>query len=372
MSGPPAAGGEVPGAVLHIDTGRTWRGGQQQVFYLHRGLLERGVDSRLVCSAGGELLRRCAAQGLPAAGAPLRGEWDVLSAWALARRIRRLRPSLVHAHSSHAQMLALLACRLAGARNLVATRRVDFVPPRHPVNRWKYGGVARWIAISQAIADILRDFGIPEERLRVVPSGVLPRPADAGAAAAFRRELGVAPDQPLVGNIAHLADHKGQTYLVDALQRVLERVPRVRCVIVGQGELEAPLKEQARRLGLGRHLVFTGFRDDVDAIMEALDLFVMSSHLEGLGTIVMDALLAGKPVVATRTGGIPEIIQDGVHGLLVPPRDPAALAEAVLRLLEDGALAARLASAGQERVRNRFGVGAMVQGNLAVYRELLA
>lgn len=357
--------------ILHVDTGLTWRGGQQQVFYLHQGLSRRGIETRLACSRGGELERRAAAAGLPVMGLPVRGEWDLLSALRLAREIRRRGVTHLHLHSSHAQTLGIVAARVAGRRNVIVTRRVDFVPRAHVFNHWKYGNrILRFIAISRAIREILERFGVPPERIRLVSSGVDLDRARPGSGEAFRRELGVEDSQLLVGNVAHLADHKGQRYLVEAIPLVLERRPEARFVIVGEGELEESLKSQARELGIGDRLVFTGFRPDVPEIMDALDVFAMPSHLEGLGTIVLDALVAGKPVVAAAAGGIPDIIEHERHGLLVPPRDPAALAAAIVRLLGDRELGCRLAGAGLARVKAEFSVDAMVEGNLGVYREL--
>lgn len=302
----------------------------------------------------------------------MRGEWDLSSALRIAREAREFGATHLHAHSSHAQALALLASRFGGPGYVLSTRRVDFEVRRHLLNRWKYGkGIALFIAISEAVRAVLLRFGVGEERIRVVPSGVELRPPQPGEGMEFREELGLQPGELLVGNVAHLADHKGQRYLVEAIPTVLRECPQARFVIVGQGELEKPLKQLAHDLGLGDRLIFTGFRADVPAVLEALDLFVMSSHLEGLGTIVLDALAAGKPVVATRAGGIPEMIEDGRHGLLVPPRDPAALGQAILRVLRAPDRAASLAEQGRLRVLEQYSADAMVEGNLAAYRELL-
>ncbi len=355
--------------VLHLDTGRSWRGGQQQVLNLHRGLQARGVSSLLLCSRGGELAMRASSVGLPTETLALRGEWDLSSALAVARWARRVGARVVHAHSSHAVTLGALACSLAPAAQLVATRRVDFLPGPGPFHRWKYRRPARWVAISTAIRDILIRYGVPAGRVRVVPSGVDPDRPQPGTGARVRAEWGIRSDETLVGNIAHLADHKGQRYLVEAIPRVLERHPGVRFVIVGEGELAAELKARAARLNLGDRLLFPGFRRDVEAVMDALDLFVLPSHLEGLGTIVLDAMMAGKPVVATRTGGVPDVVEDGVTGLLVPPRDSVALCDALCRVLEDSAEAGRRAEAARRMAVTRFSVDAMVEGNLAVYQE---
>lgn len=357
--------------ILHVDTGKSWRGGQKQVLDLHRGLIARGVQSLLLCTRGGELLRRAAALGLPVEGLALRGEWDLVSAWAVARRLRRWKATHLHLHTSHAQGIGLVAARMAGFSNVVATRRVDFPIRKHLANRWKYGpSVARYVAISRSVAARLSDFGIPAERIRVAPSGVALERAAPGAGGAFRRELGLAPDALLVGNIAHLSSEKGQRDLVDAIPAVLAVHPEARFVLVGEGALRGELERRARELGLGERLAFTGFRDDVDVILDALDVFVMSSHAEGLGTAVADALAARRAVVATRVGGIPDIVEDGVEGLLVPPRDPAALAAAIGRLLDDPELRRRLGEAGRAKVERSFSVDAMVEGNLAVYREM--
>jgi glycosyltransferase involved in cell wall biosynthesis len=167
--------------------------------------------------------------------------------------------------------------------------------------------------------------------------------------------------------VGHLADHKGQRYLVAAAPAVLARFPQARVLVVGAGELLEPLAAQARKLGVADRVLFPGFRSDVPALLAALDLFVFPSHLEGLGTSVLDALALGLPVVATTAGGIPEMIEDGVHGRLVPPRDPDALARAMVELLEQPELARALGEAGRARVLAEFTADRMVEKTLAEY-----
>lgn len=356
--------------VLHVDTGKTWRGGQQQAYYLHEGLLREGVESLLACSLGGELERRARGAGLPVVGLPLRGELDLISAWRLGRYARRRGVTHLHAHSSHAQTYVLLGGLFSNCRNRLSTRRVDFVPSRHALNRWKYGSLSRLITVSAAIGEIMLGFGFPRERLRVVHDGADVDRVAPGQGHRFREELGIQPDEPLVGNVAHLVDHKGQRYFLDAMPEILGEFPTARFVLVGEGELESELRQQAARLGLGDRVLFTGFRNDVPVVLDALDVFVMCSHLEGLGSVVIEALAAGKAVVGTAAGGIPEIVRDGVDGLIVPVRDPHGIAREVRRLLGDAALSRRLRESGRSRVREDFSVAAMVRGNLSVYREL--
>lgn len=362
---------------LHINTEPTWRGGEQQTLYLVAGLITRGHPATLVAQRGGPLARRAREAGVPTVEVPMRGEADLGAVLGLASLLRRVRPRVVHFHTSHAHTLGAMAAALLGGRRprTVLTRRVDFSIFRHSflgLNRWKYRSVDRIVAISEAIRDVLLADGIDPRRIDLVPSGVDPARFDGVRPVDLRHELGLPPATRLVANVAHLADHKGQVYLVDAAPRILSACPDAAIIIIGEGELRDPLMARARDLGVAGRVLFPGFRTDVPGILRGIDIYVMPSHMEGLGTAVLDALCCALPVVAARAGGIPEIVRDRENGLLVPPRDPEALAAAVIGLLRDPALARALAARGPATVRDRFGVDRMVDGNVAVYRRLVA
>jgi glycosyltransferase involved in cell wall biosynthesis len=174
---------------------------------------------------------------------------------------------------------------------------------------------------------------------------------------------------PVVGNIGALVAHKGHRHLVDAAAIVVREVPDARFVILGEGELREALEHQVRHLHLERHVFLPGFRADVLALLKGFDVFVMSSETEGLGTSILDAMACGKPVVGTRAGGIPEVIDDGVTGEVVPAKDPKAMAKAIVGLLRDPERRARMGAAGLERVRDRFTVERMVSGTRRVYEK---
>ncbi len=165
--------------------------------------------------------------------------------------------------------------------------------------------------------------------------------------------------------------HKGQRYLVDAAAEVLRHEPDARFIIAGEGELRQPLEQQIRHLHLEKHVMLAGFRPDVLSLHRAFDIFVMSSVTEGLGTSLLDAMAAGKPVVATRTGGIPEVVEDLVTGILVPPRDTRAMAGALITLLGDADLRARMGAAGLARVQAEFTAERMVEHTLRVYGQVV-
>lgn len=365
--------------VLHLNTEPTWRGGEQQLLYLLDGLRARGVPSELVAQPGQPMAERARASGHVVHELRMRGEVDPWAVLALRRLIVAGGFELVHAHTSHAHTLGALAIASLGkARRpqLIVARRVDFSIYRRSffgLNGLKYRhGVDRFVTVSEAIKRVLIADGIPAERIDCVHSGIdVARVAEAPARTAeLRAELGVGAGEALVLNVAHLADHKGQRYLVAAAPGILARRPATVIVIAGDGELRGELEAQARELGVAERVRFPGFRQDVPQLLKAADVFVMPSHMEGLGTSVLDAMAAGTPVVGTEAGGMPEMIEDQVTGLLCPIKDPAALERAVLRLLEEPALGARLAENAARLVRARFSTDAMVEGTLGVYERL--
>ncbi len=366
--------------LLHVNTERTWRGGEQQTLYLLDGLRARGIEGLLVAKQGSVMAERARRAGHTVIEMRMHGEVDFSIPWKLARLVRRHKLNILHAHTSHAHVyvqLARLLCSGARQPKVVVHRRVDFSIYRRSflgLNGIKYKyGVDRYITVSEAIRQVLIADGLDALRIEVVHSGIdlqriIAAPRKRGA---LRAELGVADDAPLVANVAHCADHKGQTYFVQAIPKILARHPQARFAIVGDGELRAGLMEEARALGVADRIAFPGFRRDVPALLRAFDVFVMPSHLEGLGTSVLDALAAKLPVVGTMAGGIPEILRHEQNGLLCPVRDPQALAEAVCRLLAEPAFAGRLAEQGFTRVCREFSTQAMVEGVLRVYLGLL-
>jgi len=299
---------------------------------------------------------------------------DVPACLRIRRLIQKFDYDIIHSHTSHAHSLAFFASMGCRARRLV-TRRVDFSIFRRSffgLNGIKYRWMAHYyIAISGYIKQVMEKDGIEAARIFVAPSGIDPVRLAADSGTRLLDEFDIQANEQVVINVAHLAGHKGQQYLVRAIPYVLDKIARVRFFIIGGGERMSELKQLAASLGLERQLVFTGFRQDVGGFYNIADLFVMSSVQEGLGTAVLDALALGKPVVAANSGGLPEIIHDGQTGRLVESANPVALARGIVELLENHELAGRLARRGQEMVKEEFSVDAMAKKNIAVYRRLL-
>lgn len=330
--------------VLHVDTARSWRGGERQVLALARGMAEYGHRTAVVCPPGSALERR-ARGGVCMFGVRMRGEWDVAAAWELRRIIARFRPHVLHLHTAHAHTLGVLAASgFINRPKVIVSRRVDFRVARNPLSRMKYRyGIDRIIAVSEGVERVLRKDGVDAGKVTVIRSGVdLRGGIRGGSREVLFGDLGIPWGARIVGNVAALAPHKDHSCLLRAARRVVDRIPIVRFLIVGEGELERDLKRLTERLGLEKEVIFTGFREDVVDILSMLDVFVLSSHLEGLGTSVLDAMAIGIPVVATRTGGIPEMVNDGVNGFLVPVGNPSKLADRICQVLLDDPLRERL------------------------------
>jgi len=358
--------------VLHIDTERTWRGGQQQAAWLLEGMLARGWPAAVVCPPGSLLEDRGRARSWPVHAVAMRGELDVAAGLRIARIAHAGNMAILHAHSSHALALGLWARLFDRRLRLVASRRVDFPIRKHFLSRLKYsnGTLDRIICISAAVrAQLLAD-RVPPGKLVVIPSGIDTRRfVGVRPPAHFRRSLGIPSGHLVIGTVAALADHKDYPTLLRAARLVLDQEPDISFVAVGDGPLHKEITALASELGLGKRFLFQGFREDIGSFLKIFDIFVLASKTEGMGTSVLDAQALGLPVAACRAGGIPEIVTDRETGLLVPPGDPPALAAALLELAHDSELRAKL-GAGARKAVQQHDVSRTIDAHLELYRSL--
>ncbi len=357
--------------VLHIDEQPGWRGGEQQASYLIRELGELGHGAVVAGRAGSPFLERDHGGAVFARVAcGFRGEADPFTALRLARAVRRYDIDILHAHTSHAHAYAVAARHLARRGKVIVSRRVINPPRNNLLNRWKYAAPDRFVAVSRAVARVLGDYGVPEASIRVVPSAVDPARLDVEPIP--RENLNVPPGAPLLGCVAALDENKDQLTLLEALPAVLREAPDLHVVLAGEGPLRPRLEARIKTLGLEKRVLLLGQRDDVPAILRSLDAFVLTSRGEGIATSIQDAMWAGVPVVATDTGGVPELVIHEETGLLVRIGASEALARALIRLLTDGELKARLIAAAERHIRRNYTIERMAAGNLRVYEEVLA
>jgi len=352
--------------VLHVDPERAWGGGEVQVVALVRELAQRGHASTVAAHPGGPLARAADAAGARVVPLGVANHFDLRAALVL----RRLAPGfdVVHFHTARAHALAPLS-RGRGAR-LVVTRRMDYVPAGGPYVRFLYNrAVDAVIAISEGVRAALVRVGVRTERIRVVPSGIdaARLAAPPHARAALRRERGLSDEDVAVVVVGALEARKGHAVLLGAAAALAPAAPRLRYVFCGEGRQAEALARAAAALDGAVEMV--GFRRDVAACLAAADVVALPSLQEGLGVAALEAMAAGRPVVASRVGGLAEAVVHEETGLLVPPGDPTALATALARLARDPGLRARLGAAGRERVLGRYTAARMAEGTLACYED---
>jgi glycosyltransferase involved in cell wall biosynthesis len=305
-----------------------------------------------------------------------RGPFDPRILSDLVALVRSRGVRILHVHGYAASDFGRLAARLSGARLVLHEHFADPRMPRYQAvaDRVLSGLTDRAIAVSGSTRDFLvRKRFVPRERVELIWNGA---PLDEFApvarerASAARRSLGLPEDALVVGAIGRLNEQKGHRDLVSAAAQVLRALPETRFLVVGDGDLLEPLQRQARELGVLERLVFAGHRDDIPDVLGAIDVLCISSLYEGTPLTLFEAMAAGKAVVSTAVDGCREVIEDGRSGLLVPLRDPDALAAALVRVLRDGGLRAALAAQALEASR-RYDVASCVRQIERVYDELL-
>ena len=355
--------------TLHVDLGRTWRGGQKQVWLLLRGLRTRGHGAELLAPRDSPLARRCLAEGFPVHAVGTHAA-RLQAAYRLRRRLAQERFEIVHAHDAHSLTAAWLA-RVHCRTSVVASRRLAYPLQPGPVALSRYRVARRVLAVSRFVEESTIRSGLSPDQVEVVYDGVeLPPFPAPRARLEARARWGAAPDQPILGCVGYLLPEKGQEILLRALPAVLAEFPSCRLLLAGDGPSRPQLERLARELGVEPAVQFTGFVDAVEQVYAALDVFLFPSRAEPLGSSLLDAMARGLPIVATEGGAVSEVVEDNRNGLLVSERNPAAVATAILRPLRDPALAARLGAAARETIRQRFTADHMVERTLGVYQAL--
>lgn len=360
--------------VVHVIDSLYPGGTERQCLELARGLSRLGVGNAVFYFRPGPLLMEfqsagAAVQALPQAS--VQSSRFFFSLLALARALRREAAEIVQSYGFYSNLRGLTAARLAGVPVRVAARRelAKFLTPaQRRADRWVWRLAHRVVVNSEAV----RRQVISEERVRpdkvvVIRNGLA---ADLWLAA---DDPAHANGDPVVGMVAHFREQKDHVTFLRAAREVLNFVPSARFCLVGLG-LNAPLREYVQQLGLTDYVDFRGGLEGEalrTAVRRSTVSVLSSKNNEGLPNAVLEAMAASRPVVATAVGGTPELIDDGVTGFLVPPQDPGALAERVVRLLKDPALARGMGERGRERVAREFTIERMCGQYHDLYRNLL-
>ena len=349
-------------------------GAAVQLSELARGLAARGHQITVVTPPSETWAARCREAGLAHAAIPMRRPYDPRAAWRLARLIRQQRIQIAHAHKGRARTLTLLAGLMGARALLVLNRGVSFRIGRMHRVGYTSRRVHAIVAVCRSIKDGLVASGVPAGKVEVIYSGTdLERFHPGVDGGPVRRALGLTAEHALITQVG-VRSWRGWTDVLEAMRTVAAHCDRARLLFVGVPPPRVvEIAERARAAGLEERVLTLGHRDDVPAILNASDVVVDASYA-GLGITgsIREALACERPVVATGLEGMPELVTDGETGLLVPPRQPAALAAAVLRLLAEPTAAQTMARAGRKRVEDHFSLSAKLDATEALYQRLVA
>jgi glycosyltransferase involved in cell wall biosynthesis len=364
--------------LLHLTVGLGVGGAEEIVRGSLPRIREEGFEVTLGClKPGGSLLREIQQGGIPVRSLGGDPPWNPGLLWRLLSWIRSGRFDIIHSHLYWANLAVRMAAPWAG--------RAVIINSHHGTDAW-LSSSRRWmerstapmadrvVTCSEAVRRRLLEIGLPAEKVVTVPNGVeAGRFSDASPRDSLRDSLGILPRQMVVGTVGRLDEPvKGLGTLVEAMRGVVGRIPEAVCLVVGDGPSRASLENSVKERSLAGSIRFLGERRDVPDLLQALDLYVQPSLLEGFGLSALEAMASGKAVVASRAGGLPEVVVEGETGVLVPPGDAESLSRAILDLLEDPGRRSRLGEQGLARARQEFPMERMIQGWTGIYRELLA
>jgi len=364
--------------VVELLATGTSGGAQEHVFNLVTRLDRSRYDVSVLSLSNGSAIRRLERSGISVCALDEMDDEEAIEA--VAAHLLATNADVVHNHMYRAEVVGTQAAwRLAAAGKrrpyvvgTVHSSRVRSDDDRELLRRLT-PKMDHLIAVSRAIVRKIEEEGRDGAPVSLIYNGVdLTRYSEPDICGTLHTEYPIPPDAPIVGVVARLEPEKGHPTLIEAWPAVLAAVPKAHLLIVGEGSQREPLEAQAHRLGIDTSVTFTGRRDDVPAVTAALDVAVLPSYREAQGLSILEAMALSRPVVASAVGGIPEMIDSGRTGLLVPPRDPAALAAAIIRLLQDHPYADTLAKAAQNLVHDRFCVELMVRAIETIYDESVA
>lgn len=357
--------------VLHTESSTGWGGQENRTLNELIAMRERGHELAVVSRPGARIIDRAKEAGFETFAVDMRGAADLPAIFRLRGVMKRFKADVVNTHSGRDTQLAGMAARsILGKRPLVVRTRHLALPI---TSKFSYSVLPdHVVTVSKYVERYLVEAGIPGERITTVSTGVdFARYDRSTIAGDLRAELNLSAETPLVGTVAILRAKKGHADILDAVPAVLQRFPDAHFVFAGDGAQTANLKARIEAEGLVGRVHLLGLRRDVTNVLASLDVFVLPTHQEALGTAFIEAGAMGLPTVATNVDGVPEVVQDGRTGLLVPVRDGKAIAEAICRLLGDPIYRQSMGANAAEFVRRKFSREVMAQGMERLYSQLL-
>lgn len=336
-------------------------------------LNQLGVGNHVACRKGSAFHQYCQQHQIPHTAPPFANEFDLVTALQVKAYCKKHSVDLMHVHSGHAHAISVWSGILGNKAPIILSRRVDFPVKANALSRLKYNysGIKRVICVSDKIKEVVSESLERPELCVTVHSGIdLNRFPVKSKAGMLHREFNIPQHYTLIGNVSAIAPHKDYCTFVDTAAQIAAQRPETAFFIVGDGPLRQDIEVYVSQKGLQKQVYFTGFRKDIPKLMPELDLMLITSETEGLGTTVLDAFACHTPVVATAAGGIPEMVIDGETGMLAPIKSPEALAAKCLQVLQQPELREKLVRNAALKVQE-FSKEQTARKTLEVYKEVL-
>jgi glycosyltransferase involved in cell wall biosynthesis len=363
--------------VIHLVEDLKIGGAERVIADTALGLDRKKYDASVWCvTRGGETASELSEKGIEVKILGISSYHNPLSTFKMTRLLKSARPDIVHTHGYFASVIGRLAARIAGTPVILAHVHSTYweYKKRHIMIERKLSRFThKIICCSKAVENFVKNTEkITDNKTIVVYNGVdEERFCPLQSPTSIRAEFGMSEEAAVVGTVSSLTPHKGHEYLIQAASLVLDTLPSAKFIIVGDGPLRKRLEDQAKNLNIHPAVIFTGIRKDIPEMLSLMDVFVLPSHTrEGLGIAIIEAMAAERPVVATDIGGIPEAVNDGETGLLVPPGDQEALSEAIIDLLQNTKKAKEMGEKGRNRVKEKFTTKKMLSEIEHVYGSL--
>jgi glycosyltransferase involved in cell wall biosynthesis len=357
--------------LLHTESSLGWGGQEKRILRELLGLTRASFRPLLACQPGSRIGQNAEARGLPVEYLKIRANIDPLAVFQFIRMYHRYSVDIVHTHSSADSWMAGTAAK-------ISPRHPSVVRTRHLSasfnNRLIYSFMAdRVVTVGSSTRRyMIQEKRIPERKVLTIPTGVdLSQFNPQETREDLRGELGIPPGVPVYGTVAVFRRMKGHRYLLAAVPEISRAVPGARLLLIGEGPQENNLQKMIEEMGIQESVIMPGFREDIARVLNTLDVFVFPSLQEALGTAVLEAMAMEKPVVASRVGGIPEIVREGRTGYLIDPEDPRAISGGVIRLLKDGEMRRQMGAEGRKLVENHYDTRRMVRQLEKLYYKLM-
>jgi L-malate glycosyltransferase len=360
--------------VLHLSSERSWRGGEQQIAYLIDELGKMGVENFIACRRGSSFEMYCRERSWDHYVLNFAPPFDLRTAWQIGRICRKNRIDILHMHTSYGHTLGILSTLFGNGVRMVLSRRVDNPIRNNWFTKWKYNHprISKIITVSDAIREILKNKIHDRSKLLTIHSGIdISRFQPGRKSNFFRDKYGLDEGTLVIGNTSALSGHKDYPTFLKVAEYLRDKGIKAVFFVIGKGELQEEIKKMIARAKLEDLVIMTGFLKNPAEVLPGLDIFLMTSKTEGLGTSILDAFASGVPVVATRAGGIPEMVIHEQTGLLAAVGDYQNLGENIIRLINDATLRNILKNNAEKMVMEKFTRERTAAKTLEVYGEIL-